>query len=70
MTDAYDTQLSPVEAPPADDTIVLVAKPDTGIKKDLQATCVLALLDWKIWLPPPSYWWINWPVLPLWLTVW
>ena len=38
MADVEDTQLSPVETPPADDTTVLVTKPNAETQKDLPAT--------------------------------
>ena len=69
MTDAEDTQPSPVEAPPADDTTVPVAESNTRIQKDMPAPGMLALLDWKIWLPPLPYWWIGWLVFPLQLAI-
>ena len=38
MADMKNTQLSPVETPPADDTTVLVAEPNAETQKDLPAT--------------------------------
>ena len=44
--------------------------PKPGSRRTCQPPRVLALLDWKIQLPPLPHWWISQPVLPLWLTVW
>ena len=52
-----------------DDTTVLVAKPDTGIQKDLPATQGASPARLEDLVSPQPYWWISWPVLPLQLAV-
>ena len=54
LTDAKDTQPSPVGTPPADDTTVLVAEPNAGIQKDLPAAWCASPARLEDLVAPPA----------------